>query len=109
MWPGVQPERNTFNSTYLDKIEEIVDALGEKGIYSLLDMHQVISSVTFLNCQDLLSRKFCGEGAPDWAIEVTDTLLKFPYPALMHELPVEPGTGYPELDAYVLHLLLLTQ
>lgn len=48
MWPGVQPGRNTFNSTYIDKIEEIVDALGEKGIYSLLDMHQVISSVLFL-------------------------------------------------------------
>ena len=30
----------------------------EYGIYTLLDMHQ-----------DVLSGKFCGEGAPDWAID----------------------------------------
>ena len=31
----------------------------EYGIYTLLDMHQ-----------DVLSEKFCGEGIPDWAVDV---------------------------------------
>ena len=40
---------------------------GERGIYSLLDMHQ-----------DVFNRKFCGNGVPDWAaVHDKDN---FPYP-----------------------------
>lgn len=41
MWPGLQPEPTTFNSTYVNILEQIVNELGKKEIYSLLDMHQV--------------------------------------------------------------------
>ena len=53
--------------TYLDMVEEIVIMAGERGIYSLLDMHQ-----------DAFNAKFCGNGVPDWAAKpVADN---FPYP-----------------------------
>ena len=52
MWPGGEPTRGVYNETYFDEIEDLVNRLGEAGIYSLLDVHQ-----------DLFSRFYCGEGA----------------------------------------------
>jgi hypothetical protein len=40
---------------------------GNRGIYSLLDMHQ-----------DVFNRKFCGNGVPDWA--AVHDKNNFPYP-----------------------------
>ena len=56
LWAGAEPVEGSFNQTYFDQIKEIVKFSGEAGIYPLLDMHQ-----------DVWSRKFCGEGVPDWA------------------------------------------
>ena len=56
LWAGAEPVEGNFNQTYFDQIKEIVKFSGEAGIYPLLDMHQ-----------DVWSRKFCGEGVPDWA------------------------------------------
>ena len=43
MWPGVEPTtRGAFDQSYLDNIETIVDNLNKKGIFVILDMHQVI-------------------------------------------------------------------
>merc|ERR1719317_916283 len=53
--------------TYLDLVEEIVVMAGERGIYSLLDMHQ-----------DAFNAKFCGNGVPDWAAKPVEN--NFPYP-----------------------------
>jgi hypothetical protein len=44
----------------------------------------------------LLSPKFCGEGVPDYAVQVTDTLNPFPLPALTHTLPLGPD-GNPDI------------
>eukprot|EP01133_Synstelium_polycarpum_P009151 gene9151-10736_t len=63
MWPGVEPERGVFNQTYLYVIKGILDELGNAGIYTIIDFHQ-----------DLINRRFCGEGIPDWAVVVPDTL-----------------------------------
>jgi endoglycosylceramidase len=41
----------------LDQLEEVVSWAGDSGIYIILDMHQ-----------DLYSRKFGGDGAPEWAV-----------------------------------------
>eukprot|EP01125_Pyxidicula_operculata_P015605 TRINITY_DN5320_c0_g1_i1.p1 TRINITY_DN5320_c0_g1~~TRINITY_DN5320_c0_g1_i1.p1 ORF type:complete len:517 (-),score=117.21 TRINITY_DN5320_c0_g1_i1:100-1650(-) len=88
MWPGVAPLQGSYNYTYLNELGKIVNNLAKKDIHVLLDCHQ-----------DLLSPKFCGEGAPDWAIHVTDTILPFPYPSVLHELPIDPNTGYPDINA----------
>jgi len=57
MWPGAMPTRDAVDQGYLDRARETTELLASRGIYSLLDAHQ-----------DLLSAKFCGEGAPDWAV-----------------------------------------
>lgn len=62
MWPGVEPVRGQYNETYLAVIDKIVSLSAAQGIYSLFDMHQ-----------DVLSEKFCGEGAPAWAAQPDGT------------------------------------
>ena len=73
LWAGLEPVKGEFNMTYLDMVEEIVIMAGERGIYSLLDMHQ-----------DAFNAKFCGNGVPDWAAKpVADN---FPYPLQVNTL-----------------------
>ena len=84
MWPGVEPQKGQYNMTYLAILQGIVDSLAAKDIYVLLDCHQ-----------DVLSPKFCGEGAPDWAVFPAPASLPFPLPALgIETLPVDNKTGY---------------
>ena len=56
-WPGYQPSRSFYNSTYLDVIFSIVEKAASYGIYTLLDFHQ-----------DVLNENFCGEGIPSWTL-----------------------------------------
>lgn len=51
MWPGVEPTKGEYDSSYLDAIETIVDNLAVNNIFVVLDFHQ-----------DLFHHKFCGEG-----------------------------------------------
>ncbi|ORY38606.1 glycoside hydrolase [Rhizoclosmatium globosum] len=51
MWPGVEPERGQYNTTYLDIMTEIVRMCDEAGIYGVF------------------SEKFCGEGVPSFAAQ----------------------------------------
>ena len=67
LWAGLEPVEGEYNMTYLDLVEEIVVMAGERGIYSLLDMHQ-----------DAFNAKFCGNGVPDWAAKPVEN--NFPYP-----------------------------
>jgi len=67
LWAGLEPTEGEYNMTYLDIVEEIVNMAGERGIYSLLDMHQ-----------DVFNRKYCGNGVPDWAAK--PLVENFPYP-----------------------------
>eukprot|EP01090_Pellita_catalonica_P023733 TRINITY_DN9932_c0_g1_i1.p1 TRINITY_DN9932_c0_g1~~TRINITY_DN9932_c0_g1_i1.p1 ORF type:complete len:509 (+),score=68.22 TRINITY_DN9932_c0_g1_i1:26-1552(+) len=87
MWPGVAPAKNKYNETYMNIMTDLINDMGKAGIYTLVDAHQ-----------DVLSRKFCGEGAPDWAV-YTKNQLPFPIPArgLTTTYPVN-GEGYPPLD-----------
>ena len=59
MWPGVEPTKGSYNQSYLDDIETLVNDLGAAGIYTMVDFHQ-----------DLLHPKLCGEGIPDHALDV---------------------------------------
>eukprot|EP01135_Chromosphaera_perkinsii_P002150 Nk52_evm84s217 gene=Nk52_evmTU84s217 len=62
MWPGVEPGApGNYSQEYLDKIMQTVKVMGEEfGIYTVLDFHQ-----------DLLSPKLCGEGVPDYVVDVS--------------------------------------
>ena len=51
---------------------------GSYGIYTLLDMHQ-----------DVLSGKFCGEGAPDWAVDTGSMLHTTPHTNQSIELSID--------------------
>jgi endoglycosylceramidase len=55
MWESVERAPDTYNMTYLDDVEVLINKLGNRGIYTLVDMHQ-----------DVLARKICGEGVPDF-------------------------------------------
>ena len=55
MWEGVERAPDTYNETYLDEVEGLINRLGAKGIYTLVDAHQ-----------DVLARKICGEGMPNF-------------------------------------------
>ena len=58
MWDGIEPQKDSFDETYLDKVEERVNWHTSRGMYVMLDMHQ-----------DLYSFEFGGDGAPAWAIQ----------------------------------------
>lgn len=68
MWPGVEPVRQQYNLTYMQQVDDIVNAAAEYGIYTILDMHQ-----------DALSEFFCGEGIPTWAV-IKPAKRTFPVP-----------------------------
>jgi endoglycosylceramidase len=81
-----------YNQTYLDQIENIVNELGYRGIYTILDLHQ-----------DLLSRYFCGEGIPDWAVlPFINQTAQFPFP-MPFPTEFDPQTGYPLLNNCLSH------
>eukprot|EP00927_Polykrikos_kofoidii_P076453 TRINITY_DN7354_c1_g1_i1.p1 TRINITY_DN7354_c1_g1~~TRINITY_DN7354_c1_g1_i1.p1 ORF type:complete len:546 (+),score=79.62 TRINITY_DN7354_c1_g1_i1:48-1640(+) len=82
MWPGVEPTRGTYNTTYLQIVREIAAEAATYGIYILADMHQ-----------DLLSERFCGEGIPLWASEPR-SVIPFPSP-LAWKYETDPATGLP--------------
>jgi len=55
MWEAVERTEGTYDDAYLDKVEELVNKLGDAGIYTLVDAHQ-----------DVFARSMCGEGVPDF-------------------------------------------
>jgi endoglycosylceramidase len=59
-WEAFEPERERYDTSYLDYYEGVVDALHARGIWVIVDIHQ-----------DAFSRfatDGCGEGMPAWAI-----------------------------------------
>ena len=55
MWEAVERSPGQYDDEYLDKVEKLINKLGEAGIYTLVDMHQ-----------DVFARSICGEGFPDF-------------------------------------------
>ena len=58
-WEGFEPARHQYNYTYLTVLRDIVREAEQYGVNVLIDSHH-----------DVYSRKFCGEGFPDWLIDV---------------------------------------
>lgn len=55
MWEAVERTEGVYDDVYLDKVEEMINKLGDAGIYTLIDAHQ-----------DVFARSICGEGVPDF-------------------------------------------
>lgn len=55
MWEAVERAPGVYNHTYLDEIENLINKLGEKGIYTMVDSHQ-----------DVFAKVVCGEGIPNF-------------------------------------------
>ena len=55
MWEGVEREAGKYDDAYLDRVEALINKMGEAGIYTLVDAHQ-----------DVYARYMCGEGIPDF-------------------------------------------
>ncbi len=58
IWAGLEPERGIIDATYVARLVELVDLLGDHGILVLLDSHQ-----------DVMNERWGGEGFPDWAVD----------------------------------------
>ena len=89
MWRAVEPAPLQYNHTYLEIMRELVDSLGAAGIYSLIDSHQ-----------DDMSRKFCGEGFPDFAAMPAPWASKggdYSFPAPLPLNITTASDGYPNL------------
>ena len=39
LWEALETSPNVYNMTYLEEMEKIINNLGKKGIYTLVDMH----------------------------------------------------------------------
>ena len=55
MWEAVETSYDNFNHTYLQLTKNLIDQLGDAGIWTLVDNHQ-----------DVYARKICGEGVPNF-------------------------------------------
>jgi len=55
MWEAVETAPGNYNDVYLRQIDNLINRMGQKGIYTLVDAHQ-----------DVLARKICGEGMPNF-------------------------------------------
>lgn len=67
-WEGAEPQEGVYNQTYIQELKKVVDLCAKYDIAVLLDAHQ-----------DLLSKKQCGEGAPDWAMVNSSFPSPLPY------------------------------
>ncbi len=57
IWEAIEPERGKFDDEYLSDVYTITEWARDAGLLTVLDMHQ-----------DIYSRKFYGDGAPEWAV-----------------------------------------
>lgn len=57
LWDGIEPQKDVYDESYLDRIEQRVNWYTSRGMHVMLDMHQDIYSIVF-----------GGDGAPAWAV-----------------------------------------
>jgi len=57
MYEAAEPVRGEYNEEYLAKYDRLVEEFSSRGFRIIVDNHQ-----------DVFSRRFCGDGYPDWMI-----------------------------------------
>jgi len=77
-WSRLEPERGTIDEAYLDEIDQYVTAAAERGIYTVIDMHQdaysaFIATTDAAECPPGTEPGKGWDGAPKWAT-ITDGL-----------------------------------
>jgi hypothetical protein len=65
-WSLLEPQRDRFSRTYLDRVAQIVDWARDQGIYVIVDMHQNAYS-NFVGAGDSSVDLGQYSGAPAWA------------------------------------------
>jgi len=65
-WSLLEPERGRFNTTYVDRVAQIVDWARELRMYVIVDMHQNAYS-HFVGAGDSTVNLSYDSGAPRWA------------------------------------------
>ncbi len=75
MMPGLFPTNSTPSEIYLKQINNISQLLFQHNIYTIIDLHQ-----------DVLAPKLCGEGTPDWMLNVSSLdAMVMPEPLAWHD------------------------
>ena len=59
IWEAVEKQPGVYDFDYLDKIQDIVDRLGNQGIYTIIDSHQDIFSRALQKQMLLLAKYTC--------------------------------------------------
>jgi endoglycosylceramidase len=77
-WSRLEPERGAIDEAYLDEIDAYVTAAAERGIYTVIDMHQdayssFIATTDAAECAPGTEPGKGWDGAPEWAT-ITDGL-----------------------------------
>jgi endoglycosylceramidase len=57
-WEAVEMDKGVYDDEYLAKVDKIVNELGVRGIYTIIDSHQ-----------NLFSSDTCGNGVPPFYVE----------------------------------------
>lgn len=65
MWEAVEKTEGVYDTDYLEEVNDLINKLGEKGIFTMVDMHQ-----------DVFARTICGEGFPNFYAK--DVIGRFP-------------------------------
>ena len=76
MWEAVEVAPGLYNDTYLDQVEQLINKLGQHGIYSLLDAQQ-----------DAITKRICGEGMPSFYAKWEDMPHTCPWTILDNMFP----------------------
>lgn len=71
-WSRIEPERGEYDAGYIDEIGRFIDEAAKRGIYTVLDVHQMawgkyIATPDDIECPDGTERAIGWEGAPPWA------------------------------------------
>ena len=83
MMPGLFPVGPSPDQAYLTATKSIIDRFWAAGIATIIDLHQ-----------DVLGPQICGEGTPNWMLNVSSLdSLPFPMPLELHGIPADPASG----------------
>ena len=71
-WSRVEPAPGVYDEAYLDEVEAAVRALAQRGVYSIVDLHQDAWGATLAarpdeECPPTASPALGWDGAPAWA------------------------------------------
>ncbi len=80
-WSRVEPEPGVYDADYLETVAGAVRLLEQRGIYSIIDLHQDAWGATLVArpneaCSATQEPAFGWDGAPGWATLVDDSKLR---------------------------------